>query len=269
MGKKADINIYSDSAKKKKKGKAAAIIIIIAVVLLLLAAAWIWFFNRDLISGILPQETTAATTEQVTTEVSATEQITEAPVTEAVITVPDVVGKKSKDAYDELNGAGLKYTVVREYSEEVKAEYVLSQEPEAGNTVKKSDRIVLHISKGVDHPPETTVQKETSATDPTKSSDKKTGGSGGDYILDGSDSRYISKSEVYKLSENEMTLALNEIYARHGRKFNTPEIQEYFNKQDWYNGTISPSDFDEASLTGVERSNVNTILSVMTEKGYR
>lgn len=272
MAKKDDINIYSQSKRKRKKkgGKIAAIVIIIAVVLLLLAAAWVWFFNRDLISDFLPQETTAAATEEITTEVPITEQPTEALATEADIEVPDVVGKVSKDAYDTMNAAGLKYTVVREYSDDVEAEYVLNQEPEAGETVKESDTVTLHISKGVDHPvAETTIsQKATSATEPTKSEDKKKS-SGGEYIFKNSDKSYINKSDVYKLSEEEMTIALNEIYARHGRKFKSAELQAYFDKQEWYKGTIAASDFDEDSLSGIERSNVNTILSVMVEKGYR
>ena len=39
-------------------------------------------------------------------------------------------------------------------------------------------------------------------------------------------------------------MAINEIYARHGRKFDTPEIRAYFENQKWYKGTIDPGDFD-------------------------
>lgn len=50
----------------------------------------------------------------------------------------------------------------------------------------------------------------------------------GEYILPNSDSSYISYSDLYNLSQTEVSLARNEIYARHGRKFNTDSIREYF-----------------------------------------
>ena len=161
---------------------------------------------------------------------------------------------------------------VREYSDEVHLDYVISQEPEAGETIRQDERVILHVSKGYDNQPAATVAPaEPLSTEPTKADgekeDKKK--TGGTYILDGSDKRIISRSEVTGLDNNEMTLALNEIFARHGRKFNTPSIQAYFDKQSWYKGTISAADFDEDVLSAVERTNVNTILSVMEEKGYR
>ena len=101
------------------------------------------------------------------------------------------------------------------------------------------------------------------------SSGKSSSGSSGDYILSGSDSRYISKLELTFMSKDKLTLALNEIYARHGRKFDTPSIQAYFNSKSWYHGTISPSDFDESSLNEYEDANVQTIVSVMRSRGFR
>lgn len=275
MSRKNSIDIYSDSRKKRKKGKKgkiAVIIIVIILAILILAAAWIWFFNRSLISGLFPglaaEPATEPTTVQTTTEVPTTVAPTEEPVTVARIEVPDVGGLASKDAYDKLNAAGLKYTIVREYSKTVKAEYVLSQEPEAGDMIKQTEKVVLYISKGTDNPVEATVARGEPVSEPdtTKSPDKKKSGS---YILEDSDTKIISKSEIEKLSENEMTLALNEIFARYGRKFKTPEIQAYFDKQDWYKGTTDPEDFDEDVINSTERENVSVILQVMEEKGYR
>jgi hypothetical protein len=264
------VDIYSASEKIPKKhrgGRIALIIIVILLVLIILTAAWIWFFNRGLIKDFLPVEETQPASAQPTTVQPTTALQTTEPETVAEIEVPNVGGYKAKDAYYKLNSVGLKYTVVREYSDDVYAEYVLSQEPEPGEIIKQSDRVVLHISKGIDHPPESTTAPNQSATAAaTKPGNKNKSGK---YILDGSDKRIIGKSEVYKLDENEMTLALNEIFARYGRRFNSPEIQAYFNKQDWYKGTISPSDFDEDVISSTERANVNTILEVMKEKGYR
>ena len=66
----------------------------------------------------------------------------------------------------------------------------------------------------------------------------------GSYLLPDSSSRNYSYEEVSRLDDYTLQMAINEIYARHGRKFDTPSIQEYFNKKSWYNGTIDPKDFD-------------------------
>ena len=69
-----------------------------------------------------------------------------------------------------------------------------------------------------------------------------------EYMLPNSDSEYISDSDLDGLTPDECRLALNEIYARHGRKFNDPDYQAYFNSKSWYNGTIDPDDFDDTAM---------------------
>lgn len=91
----------------------------------------------------------------------------------------------------------------------------------------------------------------------------------GDYIIEGSDSRYISTSELEGLSAEELSYARNEIYARHGRKFKDEGLQNYFNSKDWYVGTIAPDDFSEGMLNDYEIKNAETILSYEKSKGYR
>lgn len=85
------------------------------------------------------------------------------------------------------------------------------------------------------------------------------------YLLPDSDSKYLTESDLATLAEDELELARNEIFARHGRKFNDTELQEYFNKQSWYNGTVSPSSFDTGVLNKYETYNVDFILEY--EKG--
>ena len=51
----------------------------------------------------------------------------------------------------------------------------------------------------------------------------------------------------------------NEIYARHGRRFRSQELQAYFDGQSWYSGSISPDEFDENSLNEYERINAHMI----------
>lgn len=76
------------------------------------------------------------------------------------------------------------------------------------------------------------------------------------YILPDSASRLLTTSDISDLSMSELELARNEIYARHGRRFDTDYIQEYFNSQKWYSGTIDPDDFDYGVLSDIEVANV-------------
>ncbi len=68
--------------------------------------------------------------------------------------------------------------------------------------------------------------------------------SGKDYIFPDSDSRYLTDEDLAGYSSDQLELAKNEIYARHGRKFVTQRIADYFNSKSWYKGTEDPETFD-------------------------
>lgn len=81
------------------------------------------------------------------------------------------------------------------------------------------------------------------------------------YIFADSDSRYLTITDLQQLSDEELRLARNEIYARRGRKFKDSYLQNYFNGCSWYNGTIEPDDFlDNDRLNKYERANAYLIL---------
>lgn len=77
-----------------------------------------------------------------------------------------------------------------------------------------------------------------------------------DYLLPDSSTRRITEEDLRDLSWRELCLARNEIFARHGRTFETPEIAAYFNGKDWYDGR-----YGDVSLSSLEAENVNFILS--------
>ena len=81
-----------------------------------------------------------------------------------------------------------------------------------------------------------------------------------EYLLPDSSSRYLTEADLSSLSHRELCLARNEIFARHGRMFDTPEIREYFEGKTWYHGTIQPSQFRESVLSDIERANINYII---------
>ncbi|MDD6485167.1 MAG: YARHG domain-containing protein [Clostridiales bacterium] len=89
----------------------------------------------------------------------------------------------------------------------------------------------------------------------------------GDYILPNSGTKLITKAEIQNLSKEQLGLARNEIYARHGRKFQMQEYQKYFESKSWYkvNPNYDYSD-DNKNLNETELKNVETILAVENAK---
>ena len=81
----------------------------------------------------------------------------------------------------------------------------------------------------------------------------------GDYILANSSTHEYTKAELNGLSDYELFLARNEIYARHGREFQSDDLQSYFESKGWYKGTIDPSAFDESVLNDTELANAALI----------
>ena len=89
------------------------------------------------------------------------------------------------------------------------------------------------------------------------------------YILPGSDSRYLSKNELYGMAADECRLARNEIYARHGRMFDSADLQQYFNGKSWYVPMYSPKEFQESWLNDFEVYNRDLIVEYEKYQGYR
>ncbi|MBQ3470843.1 MAG: YARHG domain-containing protein [Clostridia bacterium] len=83
----------------------------------------------------------------------------------------------------------------------------------------------------------------------------------GDYILANSGTKLLTESDIRGLSKYDLALARNEIYARHGRKFQTPEYSSYFAGKSWYkiNPNYNYSD-DNSNLNEIELANINLIL---------
>ncbi|MDY2898586.1 MAG: YARHG domain-containing protein, partial [Candidatus Limivivens sp.] len=91
-----------------------------------------------------------------------------------------------------------------------------------------------------------TKEKETEAAEDTRS----------EYVFADADTRYLTQEEVDKLSLQAVCYAKNEIYARHGRKFLSTELQEYFNDKSWYQGTVEAEKFSPSVFNKYESDNI-------------
>lgn len=81
-----------------------------------------------------------------------------------------------------------------------------------------------------------------------------------DYILPESNKRLLTEEDLKGLSSEQLRLARNEIFARHGRIFGSSDLQDYFESKPWYKGTADADDFQDSSLSEIESKNVEFIL---------
>ena len=67
--------------------------------------------------------------------------------------------------------------------------------------------------------------------------------------------RLLTAEDLQGLSDWDLTLLRNEIYARHGRHFLEPELQQYFESQSWYQPRHVPGRFPISHLSHIEIRN--------------
>lgn len=239
-------NYVEYKQKKNNTGLIVAITVVsaIAVIAVCLCIYFLAFNNKNensVLSDISTSETTT-TTEVTTTTFSET--TTQRETTTVSRIVPNITGMYKDSAIDMLRNNGIKYRLDYEYSSTYEKDYVFSQSPSSGAFMSDNQIVTVYISRG-----ELPVST--------------------DNILPYSDIEYISESELVGMDKRTSELALNEIYARHGRKFNDSSIQSYFNEKSWYDGFIEPEDFSDSVFNKYETKNIATIDSYMKKKGYR
>lgn len=95
-----------------------------------------------------------------------------------------------------------------------------------------------------------TVEARTSAT----SNASRILPSASGFLFPDSDRRYLTASDVAALSPRDLRIARNEIFARRGRFFESPDLQAHFGRFSWYHPTQA-----EVTLNAVEQANVQLI----------
>lgn len=247
--------LYEDDTQKSSK--LSKVLIALSVIIIIAVLFFVGFivYNKTMTPDIPTKpatndEATQATTQEVTTVPVTTAAPTTKPET---VDVPEVIGFEYSYAKLVLEEYGF---VVEDgnydYNSIYDEGYVTNQSLQPYTTAEKGAVIVLDISLG-EEVVETTVEPENN-----------------DFLFENSNGTYLSKSELEALSEYELELALNEIYARRGRMFNDAELSEYFKSQKWYNPTYSPDEFNySVTLNEYEEANIKLIVEVQKEKGYR
>lgn len=92
------------------------------------------------------------------------------------------------------------------------------------------------------------------------SGSEATGGS--EYILEDSSEKYLTEEELSGLSKEQLRLARNEIYARHGYRFGSEDLIQYFSGKSWYYPNDLSMEAIAASMNIYEKQNLQLIVSL-------
>lgn len=267
-----NFDITDDDKKVKNNKKKVIVVTLIIIAALALLGVVGYFALSGSFGGNNNKETTQPTT-QIATEASntaATAASTAQPTTVAPTTVQSdsqvvpVVGYGYSYGKKLLEQAGFTVEIGEyKYSEEYPEGYIIAQSPEGDVTAKAGTVVTLDISLGLVEPETEPIQTEAPTEAPTQAPTeapaKKTNNS---FVFPTSSTAYISKSDVEKLSADELNIAINEIYARNGRIFTTPSLADYFNSQSWYTPKYTAEEFDKnVKFNQYEQTNLQLLIS--------
>lgn len=87
-----------------------------------------------------------------------------------------------------------------------------------------------------------------------------------EYILPNSSTQRLTRADLTGLTKEELRLARNEIYARHGMIFGAADLANYFATKSWYTPTVAYDDFyDKVTISDIEAANVSLIVEMEDE----
>lgn len=87
------------------------------------------------------------------------------------------------------------------------------------------------------------------------------------YILVNSNISPLEDYQLMNLSDNQLWIARNEIYARHGRIFKNAYLNSYFNSCSWYHPEEGKTEVADSELSQIEKDNLQRILAA--EQAYK
>lgn len=84
----------------------------------------------------------------------------------------------------------------------------------------------------------------------------------GGFMFPESDKKVIPNEILRSLTKEELRIARNEIYARHGRRFKNRAMRDYFEKMEWYAELEKRDEIPEEELNTIEMENINRIKKI-------
>lgn len=165
-------------------------------------------------------------------------------------------GGSSPSGNESLSSSGAETEAEETLPVPEEEEETVADSAETGQSLEGEDTYVQET------PEETAVETVPEEAEQTEEEDPA-------YILPDSDKEYLTRADLEGLTQEELRLARNELYARHGRKFDDEGLQAYFEGLDWYVPSIEPEDFTEDMLSEVEVYNRDLITEYEEEMGWR
>ena len=87
-----------------------------------------------------------------------------------------------------------------------------------------------------------------------------------EYILPTSNTAKLTRADLSGLTKEQLRIARNEIFARHGMIFGAQDLANYFSGKSWYKPSVPFDDFyDKVEMSSIEEINVKLILEVEEE----
>lgn len=90
-------------------------------------------------------------------------------------------------------------------------------------------------------------------------------GNADEYMLSTSSIFMLDQAMLADMSNNNLWIARNEIYARHNKQFTNAYLQQYFNQCTWYEGKIPANEFQESVLSQIEKDNIQILVAAEEE----
>ena len=85
-------------------------------------------------------------------------------------------------------------------------------------------------------------------------------------VFEDSSERLLEWSDIYMLSNEDIRIAKNEIYARHGYIFKDENLKNYFMGQLWYIPSVKAEEFDDSVFSDIEKRNLELLNRLDTYK---
>ena len=87
-----------------------------------------------------------------------------------------------------------------------------------------------------------------------------------EYLLPNSDTVKLTRDDLRGFSKEDLRLARNELFARHGMIFGVTDLDNYFGSKSWYQPTHSYDDFfDKVEMNAIEEANLALIIAIEDE----
>ena len=145
--------------------------------------------------------------------------------------------------------------------DETVVEELMEAEEEPTEAYTESENLV----EETEEPEETEELAETEMLADDETPPRVFGTLNDDYILPECTTRYYTVEELRNISPDELWIAKNEIYARHGRMFKDQDLNNYFRSKSWYKPVYTPEQFDamgDSVFNSCELANRDVLLDL-------